>query len=320
MQLQLLGDPPRFSRLERFIQRRNLMRVEIVQHDTNHRGFRVAFVHQPLHRVGEVELGALLRHLHMPPASLRFHEEKEVTRAVTLVFVIIAQWPPRLGGQRLPGLFDELLRGLIKVHLGPCRIIGLGVDLQDVFHSGDVLRTHCWDAPLFLQPRLEDRFFKTRRTLSYEYDAARPRATTRSASRCKVQRWRPSGAALQASAINRASAFASSLGGVPGRGRSASAVSPSSTKRWRVRSTVARPTARAAAMVLSCQPSAALRRIRARVTLRVACVPLCSKCSSCSRSSSSSVTRYVFLGMLVVLLRDAYSGDSCHPIRCKAAT
>src|SRR5262249_22036603 len=179
-------------------------------------------------------------------------------------------------------------------HLGPGRIIGLSVDLQDVFHGSDVLRAHLWDAPLFLQPRLEERFFKTRRTLSYEYDAARPRATTRSASRCKVQRWRPSGAALQAAAIKRASAFASSLGCVPGRGRSSSAASPSSTKRWRVRSTVARPTERAAAMALSSQPSAALRRIRARVTLRVACVPLCSRCSICTRSSSLSATRYFF--------------------------
>src|SRR5215475_1252923 len=304
MQLELPGNPPRLRRLERFIQRRDLMRIEIVQHDPNHGGFGVAFVHQPLHRVGEVDLRALLRHLHMPPAGLRFHEEKKVTRAVALVFIIIALRPPWLRWQWLPRLFDELLGGLIKVDLGPCGIIWLGVDLQDVFHGGDELCPHLWDAPLLLQPRLEDCFFKTRRTLSYEYDGARPRATTRSASRCKVQRWRPSGAALQASAIKRASAFASSLGWVPGRGRSSSAPSPSSTKRWRRRSTVARPTARAAAMALSSQPSAALRRIRARVTLRVACVPLCSRCSRGLRSASSNVTRYFFLGMLVVLLMD----------------
>ena len=44
-------------------------------------------------------------------------------------------------------------------------------------------------------------------------------------------------------------------------------------------------------------PSAALSRMRARVTLRVACVPLCSRASSCWRSSLSSVTRYFFLGI-----------------------
>src|SRR5215470_13813515 len=278
------------------------MRIEIVQHDPNHRGFWVAFVHQPLHRMREVDLRPLLCHPHMPPVSLRFHEKKEIARAVAGVFVIIALRPPRLGRQRLPSLLDELLGRLIKVDFGPGSLIGLRVDLQNVFHRGDELRPHLRDAPLLLQPRLEDCFFKTRRTLSYEYDAAKPRATTRSASSCKVQRWRPSGAVLKAAAIKRASAFASSLGCVPGRGRSSSASTPSSTKRWRVRSTVARPTERAVAMALSSQPSAALRRIRARVTLRVACVPLCSRCSSCSRSSSSSVTRYFFLGMLVVPL------------------
>src|SRR5215813_794371 len=297
MEVELPGHPPCLGRLERFVQRGDLMGIEIVQHNPNHDGFRVAFVHQPLHRVGEVELCPLLRHLHMPPAGLRFHEEKEIARAVPLIFIIIARRSPRLGWQWLAGLFNELLGRLIKVDLGPSRIIGFRVDLQDIFHRGDELGPDLWDAPLFLQPRLEDRFFKTRRTLSQEYDAAKPRATTRSASRCKVQRWRPSGAALQASASNRAAAFASSLGGVPGRGRSSSAVSPSSTKRWRRRSTVARPTERAAAMAWSSQPSAALSRIRARVTLRVACVPLCKSCSSCARSSSVSVMRYFFWGI-----------------------
>src|SRR4029077_19178659 len=134
------------------------------------------FVHQPLHRVGEVDLRSLLRHLYMPPAGLRFHEEKKVARAVALVFIIIALRPPWLSRQRLPSLFNELLTRLIKVDLGPGGIIGLGVDLQHVFHGGDELRTHLGDAPLLLPPRLEDRFFKTRRTLSYEYDCARPSA------------------------------------------------------------------------------------------------------------------------------------------------
>jgi len=98
------------------------MRIEIVQHDANHRGFGVAFIHQPLHRVGEVALRPLRRHLHMPPASLRCHKEKEVARAVARIFVIIALRLARLGRQRLPRLLNELLGGLIKVYLGPGRI------------------------------------------------------------------------------------------------------------------------------------------------------------------------------------------------------
>jgi hypothetical protein len=196
----------------------------------------------------------------------------------------------------LPGRLEALLRGLSKVHLGPGRIIGLGVDRQDVFPGGAARRTPRWEAPWLLQPRLADRVFTTRRPRASAYDAARPRATTRSASRGKGQRWRPSGAARQAAALQRASACASSWGWGPGRGRSARAASPSATKRWRGRSTGARPPERAAALALSSQPSAALRRRRARGPGRVAGVPRCRRSASCSRASSLSATRYFFLG------------------------
>jgi hypothetical protein len=62
------------------------------------------------------------------------------------------------------------------------------------------------------------------------------------------------------------------LGLGAGAGRASSAASPSATTRWQRCATVVRPTARAAVMALSGQPSAALRRIRARVPVRVACV------------------------------------------------
>ena len=78
MQLQFPGNLPRLGRFERFIQRRQLMRIEIVQHDPNPRGFGVACVHQPLYFMGEVDFRPLLRHMCMPPAGLRFYEEKEV--------------------------------------------------------------------------------------------------------------------------------------------------------------------------------------------------------------------------------------------------
>src|SRR5215813_13227796 len=106
-------------------------------------------------------------------------KRKRLRVPLPLVFVIVALRPPRLGRPRLPGLLNELLRGLIKVDLRPGGSIRLSGDFQDVFHRGDELRTHLWAAPLFLPPRLEDRFFHTRRTLTYDYDAARPSATTR---------------------------------------------------------------------------------------------------------------------------------------------
>src|SRR5512145_1187216 len=172
MQLQLPGNAPSLCRLERFVERRDLMRIEIIQHHANHFGFGIAYVHQPLHCMGKVHLGALLRHLHVPPARLRFDKEKEIPGAIAFVLVVKALRLSRLRWQRDAGLFDQLLARFIKVDLGTSRIIRLRVNLQDVFHGSDKLGTDLWDAPLLLQPRLEVTFFKTRRTLSYEYDSA----------------------------------------------------------------------------------------------------------------------------------------------------
>ena len=142
------------------------MGVEIVQHHTNHLGFGVADVHQPLHCLGKVHLGTLLGHMYVPLAALRFNKEKEIARAVACIFVIKALRLPWLCRQGLLGLLDQLLARLINVDFGTLGILRLRVDVQHVFHRGDKLGAHCRDAPLLLEPGLEVLFFNTRRTLS----------------------------------------------------------------------------------------------------------------------------------------------------------
>lgn len=116
--------------------------------------------------MGKVHLCALLRHMHVPLAGLRFNEEKEMARAVAFIFVITALRLPWLCGQGLSGLLDQWLARLIKVDLGTCGILRLRVDFQHVFHRGDQLGAHFRDAPWLLEPWLEVIFFHTRRTLS----------------------------------------------------------------------------------------------------------------------------------------------------------
>ncbi len=47
----------------------------------------VRLVYQPLHFIRKVPRGAVLGHLHVPPARLRFDKEKEIARAIALVFI-----------------------------------------------------------------------------------------------------------------------------------------------------------------------------------------------------------------------------------------
>jgi len=67
------------------------------------------------------------------------------------------------------------------------------------------------DAPLFLQVRLEDVCFKVCRTVSCATTQTTSSATSRSASRRRLQRWYPLGGSLHASAIRCASCTPSNV-------------------------------------------------------------------------------------------------------------
>jgi hypothetical protein len=192
------------------------------------------------------------------------------------------------------------IRTLVKTDHRTLRVIRLGVQLQHRLHSPNKVRRHLRQTPLLLLPRLERVFFSVRRTVSSEMVATTPNSISRSASSCIVQHSRPSGGALQASAIRNASCLVSSLRWAPGRGRSVrAACSPSSAKRLRILRTVWGLILRASAMAGSVLPSSERRRMRARVRVRALACPLRSRVLRSLRSSSFSRTPSCF-GLLVV--------------------
>ena len=74
VELQTLGDAPRFDRLERIVQRTELVGIEIVQHHSDRLSAGVCLISQPPHLMSEVHSSALLGHLDMPPAGFRLTE------------------------------------------------------------------------------------------------------------------------------------------------------------------------------------------------------------------------------------------------------
>src|SRR5262249_22340680 len=170
------------------------------------------------------------------------------------------------------------------------RIVGLGLEVQDVFQTGHKLRAYLGDAPLLVLPGLERIFLSSPRTVSYESFSPSPHSTALSASNRSVQRLHSPGALRQAAAIKCASPFAFSLGRWPGRGRSVSAPRLSSTKRRRVRSTVGTLVPTSSAIASSLSPSSALSKMRARGSLRAAVFPLRVSYSRGSRSAAVSST------------------------------
>src|SRR4051794_12857085 len=301
-ELQPFYQSPCLLGRERFIESRGRVRVEVVEHDAD--PLRVGKVHldERLHLMREIDLRPLLGHLHMPPAARRVVRrvmEKEINHPVALVFVVVAFHLTRAHRQRVADLGHQLLGGLVEADPRPLRVGGFAIEVEHRFHPIDELRTHFRQTPAPLLPRLECVCFKSRRTVSSETASTSPNSTNRSASSCMVQQRRPSGGALQVSATRKASCLPSSLRLAPGRGFSESAASsPSSTKRFRSRSTEAVPVCRATAIWRSVLPSAASKRTCARRTLRAAAFPFWISASKGVRSCSDRSTRYSFMGVI----------------------
>src|SRR3972149_3078498 len=298
MKLQAFENASRLFGREGLIQRGWPMGVEITQHHPDQLGLRVNLITQPLHLSGEILHGATVGHRHMPPTASGFKLHKQIARAVALVLIVVAFHLPRRGRQRGLRLGPQLLRAFIEADYRALRIIRFGVQIQHIFHGRDKLGAYFGNAPFLLLPRFEFVFFSNWRIASCEMESANSKSTTRPASKRKVHRAWPLGAALQTVAITSASALPSNLCSRPGRGFSLSAPSnPSSTNRLRVRSTVARPVCKAWATCSSCRPSSALSRMCARLTFRAAGFPRRINWSNWSRSSGLRSTTYLMAGM-----------------------
>ena len=188
VKFQPLGNAPRFFGREYLVERRNLVRVQVVHDDTHALGFREAFVNEPLHLAREVRHRALLGYFDMPEATLRLTEHEQVAHASSLIFVIEPRdlsWTHR---QRATSLSNQLLARLVKADHRQLLGVRFSVQIQHVFHAGDELGIDLADTPWLLQPWLQFVFLSTWRTVSRQIESANFNSTTLSANKRSVQR------------------------------------------------------------------------------------------------------------------------------------
>ena len=100
MKIQLPRNAPGLRRRERLVQYA-LRWVFRLSRTTRNLGLRVGLHHQPAHLMGEVQLGAPLRYLHMTPPSQRLAGQEQVAGASPYILVVL---PPR--APALPGWAD----------------------------------------------------------------------------------------------------------------------------------------------------------------------------------------------------------------------
>src|SRR3990172_4159224 len=295
MELQLADQAPSLLGRKGFVERGRLMRVQVVKHHANALRPGEVQVHQSLHLGREVQLGALPGHSYLAPAGQGLHRHEDVGRTGTLVLIVIERRLTRGHGARCTRLRHQLHRLFVEADDWTHGIVRLCVQLKHVFHGAYEVCAYRSHAPLLAPPGLHIPLFRVRRTVSSQMLSTILSSTRRSARSCRVQRVRPEGGPLQASARRWASWRPSNRRGLPRLCRSESAASrDSSTKRLRTRSTVATPTRRLAAIASSVSRSAAATTINARFIRRALALPLLVSASNLPRSSSVNSTTYFF--------------------------
>src|SRR5271157_2583336 len=307
MDFQFVENPAGLFRRERLVKRGRFMRVKVVLHQYDLFRGCVMHVNQLANDMRIIQRRPALRDLHMSLTGQRLEHHKHIRGAVPLVLIVGRRRASRSGWNRQSGLFDELLRCLVKTHHRPLRVERTVIHLQHILHRAYKLCVFLrWNHPLAMKPRLDFVFFSRKRTVSSLIESTTSNCTSLSASSCSVQRARPSGGSLQANATNLASFSPSSLGN---RGRDLglrtnAASNPSSTSRCRKRWIVDSPTSNASEIFSSVQPgpqtpTSALSSIRARSRLSAAARRSPTTDSNVTRSSF--VNRTTYLASLPIL-------------------
>src|ERR1700729_1605435 len=264
--------------------------------------------------VGEIHGGVAIGYLNMPPTLQRREHHEQIDCPIPLVLIVMPRGLSWLCLDRNARFAGQLLRSLVHADHRILWIVRPLINLQHILHVGYERRVGIRrDDPLFLQVRLERVFLSVRPIVVSLARSTMFSSTTASSTNCNVHRLRPPafawgrllGGGAQARAISFASEAPSNMRGLAEAGeclRTRTASKPSSTSCWRVRATVSVLVSRASAIRVSLHPSpaseaSAFNRMRALVSSRAGCLPICVSASSRSRSSSLSLTMYLFTAL-----------------------
>ncbi len=127
------------------------MRIDIVEHHTDHRGFGIK-IGNVLHAPGKFNLGAPVGDVHLAKTALGFAKHHQIADAFAFVFGVITRRRSRHGGNRYADFSDQLLGAFVKAHDRTQRIIGFFINIQYVFYRRDKLGAYLRDAPFLFLP------------------------------------------------------------------------------------------------------------------------------------------------------------------------
>ena len=128
---------------------------EVVEDDADALGLWEVDIDEFAPAKGEVVSGAATRDLDPAPRAMGVKKDEEIDGAVAAILVIEAFGPSRRRRDRVARFADELSGAFVEADHRPLRARLLGIQVEHVLHSGDVIRVDLRNAPHVLAPRLE---------------------------------------------------------------------------------------------------------------------------------------------------------------------
>src|SRR6266566_2240302 len=112
--LEFLANVPGFLRFKRLVERGEIVRIQVIQHEHDFLGVWVIHINEVVQYVSKILLGAMGTHCHMPPAPEWFKAHEQATDSLSLIFVVRALNLSRLSRERHTCFADQLLARFIQ--------------------------------------------------------------------------------------------------------------------------------------------------------------------------------------------------------------
>jgi amidohydrolase family protein len=131
---------------------------QVVLYDPDARGIGIMDIDKFAHALGVVFSRPPLGDLDPAPGTMHVDADKEIDGAVAAVLVIVTFELTRPGRDRLAHLADQLDWAFIEADHRPRGIGRFGIEVEHVFHAGDIFAVDPGNAPHILAPWLETVF------------------------------------------------------------------------------------------------------------------------------------------------------------------
>src|SRR6202022_2268474 len=127
-------------------------------YDPDARGIGIMDIDKLAHALGVVFCRPPPGELYLAPRPMRVDADEEIDGAVAAVLVIVTFELTRLGRDRLSYLADELDRALVEADHRLLGIGRFGIEVEYVFHAGDIFAIDPGNAPHILAPAIQTVF------------------------------------------------------------------------------------------------------------------------------------------------------------------